>query len=124
MVDPGSIQATGRFPRTARLRASEEFGRVHAAGRAIRTRHLVFLVAPGITSGARFGLTVSRKVGGAVVRNRVKRWLREAIRHRRSQIANAVDVVVVARPGAGGLGAARVAEEVAQAFSKLVGSTR
>lgn len=48
---------------------------------------------------ARFGLTVSRKVGNAVVRNRVKRWLREAIRQEPHSLTG-LDVVFIARGGA------------------------
>ena len=51
------------------------------------------------TAGARVGITVSSKVGGAVVRNRVKRLLREAVRHEIAGLP-AVDLVLVARPSA------------------------
>ena len=58
------------------------------------------IVASNGTDDSRFGLTVSRKVGGAVVRNRVKRWLREAVRHERSEVVGGWDVVIVAQPDA------------------------
>ncbi len=51
----------------------------------------------------RLGLTVSRKVGGAVVRNRVKRRVREWFRHSRKALPAGVDLVVIARRGAGEL---------------------
>ena len=57
---------------------------------------LVFALA----GSGRMGITVSRKVGGAVVRNRVKRWIRECYRRRRSAFPGTVDFVVVARPSA------------------------
>jgi ribonuclease P protein component len=65
----------------------------------------VVIVAKNGTDDSRFGLTVSRKVGGAVVRNRVKRWLREAVRHERSSVLGGWDVVIVAQPDAAIAGA-------------------
>lgn len=68
--------------------------------------------------GARFGVTVSRKVGKATVRNRVKRYLREGLRRLRG-LAPSADLVVVARPGAAAVTQAQVAEEIRQLFGRL-----
>lgn len=73
-----------------------------------------FLVGVYLSRGpgpARFGLAVSRKVGGAVVRNRVKRHLREAIRHLRSGL-DGVDIVIIARTEAANAGSAQLRLEV------------
>lgn len=66
----------------------------------------------------RFGLTVSRKVGNAVVRNRVKRSLREAIRKGWSALT-AVDVVFIARPSAATASSMQLASEVEAVFAHL-----
>lgn len=71
------------------------------------------------SSGSRFGLTVSRRVGNAVVRNRVKRWLREAIRRQQQEVSVPVDVVVIARPSAASAGAERLAEQVSKALMRI-----
>lgn len=55
---------------------------------------------PSPTGTSRIGITVSRKVGGAVVRNRIKRRLREIFRYNRVNLAPPLDLVVVARSGA------------------------
>jgi ribonuclease P protein component len=64
----------------------------------------------------RIGITASRKVGGAVARNRVKRAIREWFRHSRENLPADVDVVVIARPGA----AALSGSELASGLSRLV----
>lgn len=53
--------------------------------------------------GRKMGCSVSRKVGGAVVRNRVKRYIREVYRTHRRSIPDDVFLVIVARPGSAGL---------------------
>lgn len=62
---------------------------------------LVVYAAQGAQAWTRLGLTVSRKVGGSVVRNRVKRRLREAFRRNKAALPLGFDVVVIARLGAG-----------------------
>jgi ribonuclease P protein component len=66
----------------------------------------------------RFGMAVSRKVGNAVVRNRVKRHTREAIRHHREGIVG-VDVVFIALPLAATASGVELRAEVAAVLSRL-----
>jgi ribonuclease P protein component len=90
--------------RSRRLSRSAEFERVYRQGRSTANRHLVLYTFPNSsTSSPRLGLSVSRKVGGAVERNRVKRLLREAFAGVQAGLAPGQDLVVVARPPAGEL---------------------
>jgi ribonuclease P protein component len=72
-----------------------------------------------LAGSGRMGITVSRKVGGAVVRNRVKRWIRECYRRRHPEFPCAVDVVVVARPAAAAAGHAGICRELATLARRL-----
>lgn len=90
---PGGSRGGGRLSRNT------EFERVYRQGRSHANRHLVLYAFPRTDEGtARLGVSVSRKVGGAVDRNRVKRLLREAFADRRGGISKPFDFVIVARP--------------------------
>jgi ribonuclease P protein component len=93
----------GTVTRSKRLSRSADFEAVYRRGRSASSRHLVvyaFARDPSaVAAEPRIGLTVSRKVGGAVERNRVKRLLREAAARVVPGLASDVDLVIVARPG-------------------------
>ena len=86
------------LPRRHRLTRKASFDAVFARGRRWMGRHVTIRTLPNGTDDYRLGLAVSKAVGNAVVRNRVKRRLREIVRGAR--VAPGCDVVVVARPSA------------------------
>jgi ribonuclease P protein component len=89
------------LPKTSRLLRPADFARVYGRRLSAASGPLVLYAAARVDgdSGVRVGLSVSRRIGNAVVRNRWKRRLREAVRMIRPQLPAAVDYVVVVRGG-------------------------
>jgi len=105
-----SVGATGRFRRTDRLLDSRDFRRVMRSGTRRAHRDLVVFatkdrVIPSYPGGlgvvgaesSRIGITASRKVGNAVVRNRFKRCVRDWFRTHRDELPPGLDLLVIAR---------------------------
>jgi ribonuclease P protein component len=110
-----SERAPASFPKRARLRKRDDFLRVQRVGRRHHTDDFVVLRAPGSGPSSRIGITVSTRVGDAVVRNRVKRIVREIARAAWRELP-ADDVVVIAKPGAAKTTHANAAQQLRRAF--------
>jgi ribonuclease P protein component len=97
MGDPAERRGGGR--RRRRLSRSGDFDRVYREGRSHANRYLVVYSFPraGVEQ-PRLGVSVGRKVGGAVVRNQVKRMLRDAFWACADELPDGHDFVIVARP--------------------------
>jgi ribonuclease P protein component len=90
-----------RFPKTRRLTRSVEFERVKKEGRAERGKLLIVGVLPAQDRPLlRAGFVTSKRIGGAVVRNRVRRRLREIVRKHQHKVRESFWVVTIARPPA------------------------
>src|SRR5579883_2075110 len=86
-----------RFPQALRLKTPAEFKRVYDRKRSAADGRLVVYACENGLPHSRLGLSVSRKVGGAVVRNRYKRLFREAFRLTRRDLPAGVDLVLIPR---------------------------
>jgi len=123
------------FPKQVRLRKRSEFQAVQQRGRKLTTESfLVFtsaipISAPTSTASTtdpkvsaplcRLGVTVSKKVGIAVVRNRVKRLVREAFRHRKTLFPKGLQIVFVAKAAAATIGLSEVEREMERICKRL-----
>jgi ribonuclease P protein component len=106
------------LPVTRRLRRRVEFQRVFDQGRRAHGRYLTIVVAPSELADSRLGIVASRKIGGAVVRNRAKRLIRQVFR---TSVAppSAVDLVVIAKPGSNRPGADELGRDYQATLKRL-----
>jgi ribonuclease P protein component len=100
--DDGTIESMSdeRFTRRMRLRSGADFRRVYERKCSVADQVLIVYGCESELPHARLGLSVSRKIGGAVTRNRWKRLVREVFRRLGTELPAGVDFVVLPRPGA------------------------
>lgn len=105
-----------RFPKTARLRKRAQFRKLSRTGSKFQSANFVVIKKSNEGLESRLGITVSAKVGNAVVRNRVKRQVREFFRRHRAELPSASDILVVARNSAASLNGCRITDELENAL--------
>jgi len=99
------------FPKAVRVRCRREYLALGRTGRRCHAMHFTVLARPH-PGWSRLGVTVSRKIGGAVTRNRVKRRIREAFRRHPQHLLPDHDLVVIAKPGAEDLPLGEIVREL------------
>jgi len=119
-VSSGRVRRGETFSRDDRLRKRREFEECYAAGVRVSGRHLqLFLLPPGATP--RLGISVPRRVGEAVTRNRLRRRVRELFRRNRELFGTAGGSLVVnVRPSAAGATFAELAEDYRSTLSRIL----
>ena len=85
------------FSKSARLRKRSEFLRLSRIGKKVHSPNFVVIYESNERGESRLGITVSGKVGNAVVRNQIKRLVREFFRRRRQELLQDLDILVIAK---------------------------
>ena len=114
-----SAPAAEAFPRDLRLTTRRQFLAIYDRGRRASTPAFVLFGCHTQLSHPRLGLTVSRKFGDSVRRNRLKRRLREIFRRNRAHLSAPLDIVVNARGAAGTLEFKELESQFVQTFADL-----
>ncbi len=116
-----SVDTEATFPKTSRLRKRAEFLQLASAQHKTTVRGFLVVWSENNLQVTRFGVTASKKIGCAVVRNRVKRYLREFFRHNRFGMPE-VDINVIARRESAQMIYPDIVRELSKAF-RLIGQS-
>ncbi len=112
------------FTKADRLLKRPDFLRLAAKGRQCQNNNFLAVFAPGKTERTRLGITVSRKVGNAVVRNRIKRFIREYFRLNRHKNTGVLDINIIAKKEAVNLSSAQAFLSLQNIFDQITRITR
>lgn len=104
---------------TVTLKKNYEFRRLYSKGKSTATACLALYCRKNGSGRNRIGYTVSNRIGHAVVRNRIRRRLREIYRLHEAELARGYDIVVVARMRAAGAGYHRLEADFLKAADRL-----
>ena len=110
------------LPRPKRLAKRRDFLRIYETGRKIFSRYAVLFFASNELSHSRLGVTATKKLGKANVRNRLKRWTREVYRRQREPLGldtRRVDVVVNIKPNAADIAYRDFSEDLSRALQRV-----
>ena len=116
---PDPKMAAGEPARPTRLLKHADFDRVYKQGKRQFSQHMTVFYLAREQGGARVGFTVSKLLGGAVDRNRMKRRLREAVRLQSHPLAAVVDVVINPKKALRTAEFAQIVKEVESAFAVI-----
>ncbi|WP_022666458.1 ribonuclease P protein component [Desulfospira joergensenii] len=107
------------YPKTSRLLKRGQFLTLSKHGKKIHTDYFIAAVLKGAEKNNRIGITVSKKVGNAVERNRIKRIIREYFRHRKGSFQGIRDINIIGRKGLTRLTHSQIIEKLDKLFTKI-----
>jgi ribonuclease P protein component len=107
------------LPKKVRLRKRAQFLTLSKQGKKVHTACFLAIVGNGTALNNRIGITVSKKVGNAVERNRIKRIIREYFRHNKENISGPNDISIIAKKGLTTLPNRQIIEKLDKLFTKI-----
>ena len=102
------------FPKKIKILNRTDYVNANRSGRRIHSRHFTVILRQNGLGITRLGVTVSKKTGNAVKRNRVKRLIRELFRLNKSRFPQGYDIVIAAKKGASYLDLQKIKEEIGE----------
>jgi ribonuclease P protein component len=107
------------FPKQVRLLKRGQYLKLSIKGKRVYTDCFIAIVLKKTAQNNRIGITISKKVGNAVQRNRIKRVIREYFRHNKEKITEPVDINIIARKGLTTLSNQEIFIKLDKLFSKI-----
>lgn len=108
------------FSKADRLLKRSEFIELSKFGKKIKNKQFIVIYSPSRVNRTRLGITVSKKVGKAAERNRIKRQTREFFRLNRHNISGFWDINIIARKEVAGLATSLVHSSLREVFDKML----
>ncbi|MEC2075603.1 ribonuclease P protein component [Metabacillus fastidiosus] len=102
-----------------RIKKNEDFQKIFKQGKSMANRQFVIYFLEREESELRIGLSVSKKIGNAVTRNRVKRLIRQVFLEEKERIANNKDFIIIARKPAAEMSYEEVKSSLNHLFKKM-----
>jgi len=110
------------YTKADRLLKRADYLRLTRTGRQIGNRYFIIRYNASNTGRSKLGTTITKKVGNAVVRNRLKRLMREHFRHNRHRFDDPFDLMIIARKPAAGLTSKQVFDSLDRLFTNISGT--
>jgi ribonuclease P protein component len=107
------------FRKSARIQKRIEFIKLSENGRKLKNEHFIAVIGPGEAGTTRLGITVTKKIGCAVIRNRIKRFIREYFRLNRHRIMGRWDISIIARKRVSAISSKKVFSSLGKIFDDL-----